>query len=196
MRSILSSVGFSLSFGLLLFGIAHAAAPEKEGQYTDMRRLAYVLKPGENSPPAAIQQALERALAVRRMIYATIKPGRTAGATLNLLNEKAAAMPGYHDDEQWDHPIADPNVVDVYIGSHSTGDVGHGSGPSIASFNPLQMTFMIRPTNFFSIEFVTYQTIPEWGSRKFEVPLEDDAVITPHGVEWVYPPNDHLLLIK
>jgi Xaa-Pro aminopeptidase len=167
-----------------------------EGQYTDMKRLAYVLKPGEDAPPAGVQRAFDRAVAVRTMIYQTIRPGRTAGVTLKLLNEKVAAMPGYHADKKWNQPIEDPSVMDVFIGSHSTGDLGHGSGPSIADFNPLQMTFVIRPTNFFSIEFFTYSVIPEWGPKKFTLPLEDDAAVTDRGAEWIYPPNDHLLLVK
>ena len=167
-----------------------------EGQYTDMKRLAYVLKPGEDAAPPGVQHAFDKGVAARTMIYQTIKPGITAGATLKLLNEKVAAMPGFHVDEQWNHPIADPGVTDIFIGSHSTGDLGHGSGPSIADFNPLQMTFLIRPTNFFSIEFFSYSNIPEWGSKKVTLPLEDDAIVTERGAEWLYPPNDHLLLIK
>jgi Xaa-Pro aminopeptidase len=167
-----------------------------EGQYTDMKRLAYVLKSGEDAPPPGVQHAFDKGVAVRTMIYQTIKPGVTAGATLKLLNEKVAAMPGYHADEKWNHPIEDSSVTDVFIGSHSTGDLGHGSGPSIADFNSLQMAFLVRPTNFFAIEFFSYSNIPEWGPKKVTLPLEDDAIVTERGVEWPYPPNDHLLLVK
>lgn len=37
---------------------------------------------------------------------------------------------------------------------------------------------------------------PEWGGKKVRVPLEDDAVVTDRGVEWPYPVNDHILLIR
>ena len=77
----------------------------------------------------------------------------------------------------FNRPSADPTITDVIIGCHSVGDQGHGSGPSIAFFNPLRLTFQIRPSNFFSIEFFAYTAAPEWGGRKVRIPLEDDAVV-------------------
>ena len=57
------------------------------------------------------------------------------------------------------------------------------------------MTYLLHPTNLFAVEFFSFTVIPEWGSRKVTVPLEDDAVLTERGLEWVYPPNSHILLI-
>ena len=65
----------------------------------------------------------------------------------------------------------------------------------MADFNPLRMTYLLRPTNLFSVEFFSFTVIPEWGSDKVTLPLEDDAVLTERGLEWVYPPNSHILLI-
>jgi Xaa-Pro aminopeptidase len=174
-----------------------------QGMYTDMKRLAYVLKPGEAAPPPGVQHAFDRAMAVRDMIYRTVKPGITAGEALHTLNDKVRAMPGYFVDAKWPTYTpqgraglsTDPSVTDIFIGSHSTGDFGHGSGPSMADFNPLRMTYLLRPTNLFSVEFFSFTVIPEWGSDKVTMPLEDDAVLTERGLEWVYPPNSHILLI-
>jgi len=58
------------------------------------------------------------------------------------------------------------------------------------------MTFEVRPTTLLSIELFAWTPAPEWGGKKVRVPLEDDAVVTARGVEWLYPPNDRLLLIK
>jgi hypothetical protein len=55
---------------------------------------------------------------------------------------------------------------------------------------------MVKPTNLFSIELFAYTSIPEWGGSKLRIPLEDDAVVTVRGVEWVYPVNRRVLLIK
>jgi Xaa-Pro aminopeptidase len=174
-----------------------------EGMHTDMKRLAYVLKPGETAAPQGVEHAFEKARAVRDMIYRTVKPGITAGEALSKLNEGVRAMPGYFVDAKWpsytpegrDGLSPDPDVTDIFIGSHSTGDFGHGSGPSMADFNPLRMTYTLTPTNLFSVEFFSFTVIPEWGSAKVTVPLEDDAVLTERGLEWVYPPNSHILLI-
>jgi Xaa-Pro aminopeptidase len=174
-----------------------------EGFYTDMKRHAYVLKPGETAVPPGVQHAFDRARAVRDMIYRTVKPGITAGEALKKLNDTVRAMPGYFVDAKWPSYTPegrsglnpDPDVTDIFIGSHSTGDFGHGSGPSMADFNPLRMTYTLSRTNLFSVEFFSFTVIPEWGSRKVTVPLEDDAVLTDRGLEWVYPPNSHILLV-
>lgn len=174
-----------------------------QGMYTDMKRIAYVLKPGETAPPAGIQHAFDRGIAVRDMIYRTVKPGVTAGAMLHQLNDSVRAMPGYFADAKWAgyskegraNLNPDPNVTDIFIGSHSTGDFGHGSGPSMADFHPLRMTYTLHPTNLFAIEFFSFTVIPEWGTTKATFPLEDDAVLTERGLQWVYPPNSHILLI-
>lgn len=39
----------------------------------------------------------------------------------------------------------------------------------------------------FSIEFFAWTPAPEWRGRKVRIPLEDDAIVTERGVEWIYP---------
>jgi len=43
-----------------------------QGMYTDMKRLAYVLKPGEAALPPGVQHAIDRAMEVRGTIYGTV----------------------------------------------------------------------------------------------------------------------------
>ena len=82
------------------------------------------------------------------------------------------------------------------IGCHSVGNLGHGIGPSIAWFNPRRLTFEIKPSNLFSIELFAYTKAPEWNGAQVRIPLEDDAIVTERGVEWLYPVNDRILLIR
>lgn len=86
--------------------------------------------------------------------------------------------------------------VEFIIGCHSVGDWGHGIGPSMAFFNPGRLTYEMRPTNLFSIELFAYTPIPEWQAQKLRIPLEDDAVITARGVEWLSPPIQRIGLIR
>lgn len=37
---------------------------------------------------------------------------------------------------------------------------------------------------------------PRAGGKKLQIPLEDDAVVTGRGVEWLYPVNQRILVIK
>ena len=163
--------------------------------YTDIKRHAYVLREGETRLPESIQKAFDNGRAVRDILKRNIKAGRTAGDTYNLLVDKINEA-GFTYMEAFNQPTDDPGLVDVIIGSHSVGNLGHGIGPSIAWFNPERMTYVIRPTNLFSIELFAYTAIPEWGDKKLRIPLEDDAIVTERGVEWLYPVNQRVLLIR
>ena len=163
--------------------------------YTDMKRHAYVLKDGETELPASFQKAFDNGRAVRDILKANIRAGRTAGETFELLNRRIGAS-GFRIMEEFNKPTSDPDVIDVIIGCHSVGNLGHGIGPSIAWFNPERMTYTIQPTNLFSIELFAYTAIPEWGGKKLRIPLEDNAIVTERGVEWLYPVNERVLLIR
>lgn len=163
--------------------------------YTDMKRMAYVLKPGETAPPPGVQRAFDKAAEIRGMILDVVRPGVTAGDALAAVNRRVAETPGLVLG-RYDDPSADPTVSDVVIGSHSVGDWGHGSGPSMADFNPLRMTYTLRPGNFLSIELFLYTPVTEWGGRKIKIPLEDNGVVTERGFEWTAPPASRILLVK
>ena len=163
--------------------------------HTDMKRHAYVLKEGETSLPESYQRAFDNARRVRDILKATIRPGRTASDTLALLNRRIEEA-GFSVMDEFNRPSDDPERVDVIVASHSVGNLGHGVGPSIAFFNPERLTYTIRPTNLLSIELFAYTAIPQWGGRKLRIPLEDDAVVTERGVEWLYPVTRKVLLIR
>ena len=163
--------------------------------YTDMKRHAYVLQEGETQLPDSIQKAFDNGRKVRDIIKQNIKAGRTAGDTLDLLNRRINAA-GFQVMETFNSPTDDPDIVDVIIGCHSVGNLGHGIGPSIAWFNPERLKYEIHASNLFSIELFAYTAIPEWGGKKLRIPIEDDAVLTERGVEWLYPVNQKVLLIR
>lgn len=164
------------------------------GMWTDQKRIAYVLKEGETEAPAWLRHAFDEALKVRGIIQRTIKPGFTAAATLKA-TEEAIAKGGFRKAAAFNKVAAD-GVTEFFIGCHSVGDWGHGLGPSIAFFNPKRLTFEIRPQTLFSIELFAWVPVPEWGGKKVRIPLEDDAIVTARGVEWVYPVNQRLRLVR
>ncbi len=163
--------------------------------YTDMKRHAYVLREGETHLPEGIQQAFDNAKQVRDILKQNIKPGVTAAAAYEQLNA-VINRSGFQIMTKFNEPTENPEVIDVIIGCHSVGNLGHGIGPSIAWFNPERMTYTIQPGNLLSIELFAYTAVPEWGGRKLRIPLEDDAVITARGVEWLYPVAERVRLIR
>jgi hypothetical protein len=73
---------------------------------------------------------------------------------------------------------------------------GHGIGPSLAFFQVKQQSYVLHPQMFMSVELFAYTANPDWGGKLTRIPLEDDAVVTIGGVEWIYPVNDRILLIR
>ena len=163
--------------------------------FTDIKRHAYVLKEGETALPASFQKAFDNGVQVRDILKANIKAGLTAQETYDLLVQKIEEA-GFSYMAEFNQPTDDPEKIDVIIGCHSVGNLGHGIGPSIAWFNPERMTYMIQETNMLSIELFAYTAIPEWNGKKLRIPLEDDAIVTHRGVEWMYPVNQGIRLIK
>jgi len=160
----------------------------------DMKRTAYVLKPDESKPPAGIQHAWDQALRVREIIRRTIKPGGRAIDMLDTLNRTVEAA-GFTVMKEFNKPSATP-ATEVVIGCHSTGNTGHGSGPSMATWQATQSTYTLWPSNMIAFEFFAWTPAPEWGGKKVRIPLEDDAILTDRGVEWLAPVNERVLLIK
>jgi Xaa-Pro aminopeptidase len=169
-----------------------------QDMWMDMKRTAYVLKPSEFAVPAGIQNAYDKGKKNRTLMIHNIKSGFTGKETLDRLNGLIAQQPGFALTKEFAQPAPskDPNLTQIFIGPHSTGDLGHGSGASTVMFSPLQQTYTLHPNDFLSIEMFSYTPIPEWGGKMLTLPLEDDGVVTPNGVDWVYPPNEHIILIR
>ena len=125
---------------------------------------------------------------------ASIKPAPTAQQALDAT--WAAIEAAGFNRIGFNQPTDDPEVTDVVIGPHSVGNWGHGIGPSLAFFNPTQLTYELRPGTLISVELFAYTANPEWDNAKVRIPLEDDAVVTERGVEWLYPVNRRILLVR
>ncbi len=160
---------------------------------TDVKRVAYVLKPGETAPPKSIQAAFDKAIAVRDVLKKAIKPGVRADATMKVMDQ-ALRSAGYGVIE-FNKPNADEKT-DVVYGFHPVGNTGHDIGPSLTTWQPLQTTFTMHVQHLFSFEYFAYTPIPEWGGKKLRIPIEDDAILMESGVQFVHAANYRLLVIK
>jgi Xaa-Pro aminopeptidase len=160
---------------------------------TDVKRVAYVLKPGETRPPASIQAAFDKAIAVRDVLKPAIRTGRTAAETMKAMDQALTAA-GYGVIE-FNKPGADTRT-DVAYGFHPVGNTGHDIGASMTTWQPLQRTFTLYPQHMFSFEYFAYTPIAEWNGRKLRVPIEDDALLTEQGVQFLHPANYRLLVVR
>jgi Xaa-Pro aminopeptidase len=160
---------------------------------TDVKRTAYVLKVGESAPPKDIQAAFDKALAVRGVLKKAIKPGVRADATMAAMDAALRAA-GYGVIE-FNRPNSD-DKTDVVYGFHPVGNTGHDIGASLTTWQPLQRTFELHGQHLFSFEYFAYSPIAAWGGRKLRIPIEDDALLTEQGIQFVHPANYRLLVIK
>jgi len=160
---------------------------------TDVKRVAYVLKPGELAPPKSIQAAFDKAIAVRDVLKKAIKPGIRADATMKAMDAALRAA-GYGVIE-FNKPNAD-DKTDVVYGFHPVGNTGHDIGPSLTTWQPLQTTFTMHVQHLFSFEYFAYTPIAEWGGRKLRIPIEDDAILMEHGIQFLHPANYRLLVVR
>lgn len=162
--------------------------------YTDMKRVAYVLRDGETEAPEGLRRAYEKGIEARTIMTRAIRPAPTALQALER-TEDALEAAGFAI-VPFNSPTDDPAVTDVVLGPHSVGNWGHGVGPSLAFFNPTRQGYELRPGTLLSIELFAYTAVPEWSGAKVRMPLEDDALITERGAEWLYPPASRILLVR
>ncbi len=171
---------------------------------TDFKRHAYVLHEGESAPPADLQHAWQQGYRARQIIRANIKVGRTAGDTLAILAQALEAegyvyTPFVNDGRDRDivAALGDDPRTGISIDCHMVGNTGNSQaavGPALAPFRQTKAHLIIQPTHLFSLEFVVHSLMDD-GTR-LAINFEDNAVVTDDGVEWPYPPNSRILLIR
>jgi Xaa-Pro aminopeptidase len=160
---------------------------------TDVKRVAYVLKPGETVPPPSIQSAFDKALSVRDVLKKAIKPGVRADETMRRMD--AALKAAGFGVIEFNRPNRD-GKTDVVYGFHPVGNTGHDIGPSLTTWQPLQSTFLLKTQHMFSFEYFAYTPIAEWDGAKLRVPIEDDAILTEDGIQFLHSANYRLLVVK
>ena len=102
---------------------------------TDVKRVAYVLKPGETVPPKSIQAAFDKAVAVRDVVKQAIDPGVRTEATMKAHGRRAHRRRLRSDRVQ---QAQRDDKTDVVYGFHPVGNTGHDIGPSMTTWQPLQ----------------------------------------------------------
>ena len=133
------------------------------GLKTDTQQMAYVLKPGESTPPKGLRDGFAAANGVQDALTAQFKVGRT-GDEMLALGRKAAIAKGYK-------PV---------IYTHAIGYHGHAAGPWIGAWEnqvavPDTGRYPVHPDTAWSIELAALHKVPEWGGQEVRFMLEVDG---------------------
>jgi Xaa-Pro aminopeptidase len=150
---------------------------------TDIQRFAYVLREGETTAPDSVQQYWENSKQGSRIALAAMKPGAT----------------GYEVDKaQRDFMEQQGSEYVMWSTGHPVGYVAHDVGPSLGggqlqeprptSLKPLKEGMVFAFDGFFTWK------LPDGGEKTMSV--EEMAVITEDGAEYLIEPQEDLILIR
>lgn len=150
---------------------------------TDIQRFAYVLHPGETEPPAEIQRYWEVAREGNRRALAAMRPGVT-GIEVDRVQREWMRENGSME-VRWNT-------------GHPVGYVAHDIGPSLGGAQrnrtPHATAFMeLQSGNVFAFDGF-YMWEIEGGTKTISV--EEMAVVTETGAEYLIAPQEDLILIR
>ena len=160
---------------------------------TDIKRFAYVLKEGETEAPADVVAAFEEAKKVAEIIRKNVRSGRTGREQLNDLKQIIRDA-GYVYTEV--ERASDVPGIEVNVGMHAAGNIGHDVSAGLFEIFPERTKYEVRPNTIISLEYRIFRPAKEWGGAKIGVNVEENALITERGIEWLYPPQERVLVIR
>jgi Xaa-Pro dipeptidase len=159
-----------IDFGIKVYGVWG----------TDIQRFAYVLRPGETAPPADVQRKWDAARRGNRAAFAAMKPG----------------APGSAVDSAQRVVMQQNGSASVPWGTgHSVGYWAHDVGPGLNR----STRRALEPGMTFAFDGFHAWTLPGgdgvWGNGSKTISVEEMAVITETGAEYLVPPQESLILI-
>lgn len=145
---------------------------------SDLQRTWYILKEGETAPPAEVMHGFETIVESIRLSFEALKPGVT-GFDIDKIARDYITSRGY---KEYPHALG-----------HQVGRSAHDGGPLLAPkwdrYGQLPFT-PLEAGQVFTIEPRLY--LEEYGV----VTIEEMAVITENGAEWLSKPQTEIYLIK
>lgn len=165
----------------------------------DIKRAAYVLRPGETEFPESLASAWRDTVEFGERYASLMIPGTVGHELWSALGAEAQAD-GYRSvgpDAGGDAVTTTEPEIGVY--GHSVGNVAHDIGARVADNLPFaygdRVGFALRESEWVSIEFHLSTPIPEWEGKTWYARFEETAAVTPNGAEWLIPYQRDLILI-
>ncbi|CAN5610185.1 M24 family metallopeptidase [soil metagenome] len=153
---------------------------------TDVQRFAYVLKPGEQAAPADAQHQWEAARDANRAALAAMRPG-TRGVDVDRAQMAVGKARGCLDPI-WStgHPVG-----------YWAHDVGPTLGGSRAAMPPEAARRPLEPWMTFSFDGFCCVEREDAGVTGMKcISVEEMAVVTDRGAEYLVAPQEELILIR
>jgi Xaa-Pro aminopeptidase len=134
------------------------------GLCTDTQEMGYVLRPGEEAPPAGLLQAMALGNRWQDLLTAQFRVGRTGNEV--LAGARAAA---------------EREGIRASIYSHPLGVFGHAPGPTMGMWDhqgptAVQGDWPLRASTGYAIEGNVKAPVPEWEGQLVQIKLEQSAL--------------------
>lgn len=170
------------------------------GYSVDIKRTAYILRPGETELPAELQQAWDVVHAMAKVYTDRMVIGAIGHEIWSDINAEAEKL-GYATVGPDAGGDASSNTrPEAGFYGHSVGNGAHDIGPRIAADIPFaygdRVRYPLSLNEWVSIEFHVSTPIPMWGGKTWYTRFEETAQITPDGTRWMLPPQRELFLIQ
>lgn len=154
------------------------------GLVTDQQHLAYVLRPGETSPPAGLAELFRQSVVAGQIYMEELKPGAIGTAVKTIVEERA-----------------EQEGIQASIYGHTQGHWVHGAGARTVFDWPERYGDFarepVRAGEFWSIEYSVQGEVAEWDGQTVRIPREEDAAIDADGrAFWLVGPQMELWLIR
>jgi hypothetical protein len=169
------------------------------GYHTDLKRMAYVLRPGETDAPESLKQAYRNAQQVTDVLCENMRPGRL-GYEVWESTTGWAAEHGYTIGYAMGPVDADANrKPEVGVYCHSVGTSVHDIGARTSENNPHafgdRVGYPLAADNWYSVELHVSTPIPEWGGLTCKCTIEETARLTEDGPQFIGPRQAGFILV-
>ncbi len=170
------------------------------GYETDIKRAAYILRPGEQAVPDELMTAWKAAHSMGALYAKNMVAGRVGHEIWAAINGQAQAQ-GYESvgpDAGGDAKTTSKPEVGIY--GHSVGNVAHDIGARIAANIPFaygdRVGYPLTNGEWVSIELHVSTPIPSWGGKTWYARFEETGQVTEQGLTWLLAPQETLFLIE
>jgi Xaa-Pro aminopeptidase len=170
------------------------------GYSVDIKRTAYLLRPGETSVPEELQRAWDVVHDMAKVYTAQLKIGAIGHEIWSAINREAEAR-GYASvgPDAGGDASTDTRPEAGFYG-HSVGNGAHDIGTRVAADIPFaygdRVRYPLALNEWVSVEFHVSTPIPSWGGKTWYTRFEETAQITENGPRWMLAPQRELFLIE
>lgn len=170
------------------------------GFEVDIKRTAYILKPGETTMPEGLRAAWRDAQRMGALYASKMVPGAIGHEIWSSINADAASQ-GYKAVGPDTGGVGEESLrPEIGVYGHSIGNVAHDIGARVAADLPFaygdRVRFPLQTNEWVSIELHVNTPIPEWDNKTWYARFEESAQITEDGYRWMIPNQVDVFLIE